>query len=82
MSAQAHRISTRRAYTAAEAAGILGIHKASVYRRLYSGQVKVLSGPGWLRIPDSELSKFFGSEVHTYAPKRRKKAFQSMEVGK
>jgi excisionase family DNA binding protein len=61
----------RRAYTIAEAAKLLGVHRVSVYRRLYSGQLKVLKGFGQLMIPAHELDRFL-SEVVEYSGRRRK----------
>jgi excisionase family DNA binding protein len=62
----------RRAYSIAEAAKLLGVHKVSVYRRIYSGEIKVLSGLGRLTIPSAELDKFLG-RVEVYRPRKRKR---------
>jgi excisionase family DNA binding protein len=75
---QENALANRRSYTVAEAASILGVHKVSIYRRLYSGQIKVLSGFGRLMIPESELSKFLG-RVETYTPRRRKRKTAQVE---
>ena len=66
-------LANRRAYTIAEAAELLGVHKVSVYRRIYSGEIKVLSGFGRLMIPDTELKRFLG-DIRVYVPRRRRKA--------
>jgi excisionase family DNA binding protein len=60
-----------RAYSIAQAAKILGVHKVSVYRRIYEGKLKVLSGFGRLMISERELEKFLNKvEVHT--PNKRR----------
>jgi excisionase family DNA binding protein len=66
-------LANRRAYTIAEAAELLGVHKVSVYRRIYEGKIKILSGFGRLMIPEVELEKFLG-KVETYTPHKRKPA--------
>jgi excisionase family DNA binding protein len=63
----------RRAYSIVEAAKLLGVHKVSVYRRIYSGEIKVLSGLGRLTIPSTELDKFLG-RVEVYTPRKRRQA--------
>jgi excisionase family DNA binding protein len=63
----------RRAFTVAEAAKLLGVHPVSVYRRLYSGEIKVLSGFGRLTIPEAEIEKFLNRTV-AYTPRKRKRA--------
>jgi excisionase family DNA binding protein len=65
-------LANRRAFTIVQAAELLGVHKVSVYRRIYSGQIKVLSGFGRLMIPDSELDRFLG-KVEVYTPRKRKR---------
>ena len=70
-------LANRRAYTIAEAAALLGVHKVSVYRRIYSGEIKVLSGFGRLMIPETELEKFL-SQVRVYIPRRRRRAEEVM----
>ena len=72
-------LANRRAYTIAAAAGLLGVHKVSVYRRIYSGEIKVLSGFGRLMIPDTELQKFLGN-VKVYVPRRRRRAIEAGAV--
>jgi excisionase family DNA binding protein len=64
-------LAERRAYTIAQAAQLLGVHKVSVYRRIYSGEIKVLKGFGRLTIPASELDRFL-SQVEEYTPRHRR----------
>jgi helix-turn-helix protein len=45
----------------------------TIYRLIWSGKLKVLDQPGVLRIPLSELRKFFGKVV-VYKPHRQKTA--------
>jgi hypothetical protein len=45
--------------------------KQTVYRLVWSGKIKVLNQPGVVRIPASELRRFFGKVV-TYRSRRRK----------
>jgi excisionase family DNA binding protein len=68
-------LASRRAYTIAEAAGLLGVHKVSVYRRIYSGEIKVLAGFGRLMITETELQKFLG-DVKAYVPRRRRRVLR------
>lgn len=63
-------LAERRAYTITEAAALLGVHRVSVYRRLYSGEIKVLKGFGQLMIPASELDRFL-NDVTEYTPRRQ-----------
>jgi excisionase family DNA binding protein len=74
-------LANRRAYTIAEAASLLGCHKVSIYRRIYSGEIKVLAGFGRLMIPATELEKFLGN-VKVYVPRKqaRKKVQARAEV--
>jgi excisionase family DNA binding protein len=63
--------SIQRAYTIAQAAQILGVHKVNVYRRIYEGKIKTLSGFPRLMISATELDRFLDrSEV--YVPRKRK----------
>jgi Helix-turn-helix domain len=63
--------SNQRAYTIAQAAQILGVHKVNVYRRIYEGKIKTLSGFPRLMISAVELDRFLDrSEV--YVPRKRK----------
>jgi excisionase family DNA binding protein len=64
-------LAERRAYTIAQAAELLGVHKVSVYRRLYSGELKVLKGFGQLMIPATELDRFL-DDVTKYTPRRQR----------
>jgi excisionase family DNA binding protein len=76
---QINGLAERRAYTIAEAADLLGVHKVSVYRRVYSGEIKVLSGFGRLTIPAAELEQFL-RKVTTYTPKRRPRAARDAQA--
>jgi excisionase family DNA binding protein len=78
-STSANGLAERRAYTISEAAELLGVHKVSVYRRIYSGEIKVLSGFGRLMIPETELQKFLG-DVKVYVPRRRRRTLQTETV--
>ena len=72
-------LANRRAYTIAQAAELLGVHKVSVYRRIYEGKLKVLSGFGRLMIPDAELERF-PNKVEIYTPHKRRQAKEVGEV--
>jgi excisionase family DNA binding protein len=76
---QENGLANRRAYTISEAAELLGVHKVSVYRRIYSGEIKVLSGFGRLMIPEAELQKFLG-DVKVYVPRRRRRTLKTETV--
>jgi excisionase family DNA binding protein len=73
MSIPADGHAKQRAYTITQAAQLLGVHKVSVYRRIYEGKLKVLSGFGRLMIPDTELERFL-NKVHAYTPRKRRQA--------
>jgi excisionase family DNA binding protein len=63
--------SIQRAYTITQAAQILGVHKVNVYRRIYEGKIRTLSGFPRLMISAVELDRFLDrSEV--YIPRKRK----------
>jgi hypothetical protein len=47
------------------------VSKQTIYRLIWGGKIKVLDQPGELRIPLSELRKFFG-KVRVYQPRRKK----------
>jgi excisionase family DNA binding protein len=79
LSTSENGLANRRAYTIAEAAELLGVHKVSVYRRIYSGEIKVLSGFGRLMIPETELEKFLG-QVKVYVPRRRRRVREAGAV--
>jgi hypothetical protein len=65
--------SIQRAYTIAQTAKILGVHKVNVYRRIYEGKIKTLSGFPRLMISAVELDRFLDrSEIYT--PRKRKAA--------
>jgi Helix-turn-helix domain len=69
--------SGQRAYTIAQAAQILGVHKVNVYRRIYEGKLKTLSGFPRLMISAIELDRFLDrSEV--YVPRKRKRKIESV----
>jgi excisionase family DNA binding protein len=68
---QSDELANQRAYTIAQAAELLGVHKVSVYRRLYSGELKVLKGFGQLMIPATELDRFL-NDVTEYTPRRQR----------
>jgi excisionase family DNA binding protein len=51
----------RRAYSLAEVAQILGVHKATIYRSLYRGDLKPMAGLGRARISDVELDRFLNA---------------------
>ncbi len=63
---------TKEAYTVAEAARLTEppVSPVTIYRRIYSGDLKVLQGFGRILIPRSELQKFFGRVVF-YKPRKR-----------
>ena len=48
----------RRAWKVSEVAQQLGIHKASVYRLIYSGVLKTLPGAGDRLISEYELERY------------------------
>jgi excisionase family DNA binding protein len=59
-----------RALSLVEVAAHLGVHKATVYRLVYAGKLKVLSGFDRLMIAVAELERFLNrSEV--YVPRKR-----------
>ena len=62
-------------YSVAESAKKLGVSDTTVYRQIYAGNLKVLSGFGRIRIPLSELEKITG-RLTTYEPKPRPKRKQ------
>lgn len=60
----------QRAHRVAEAAEILGHHKATTYRLIYSGQLKVIKNNGRIMIPSAEIERYL-STTETYSPKRK-----------
>jgi excisionase family DNA binding protein len=58
------------AYTIAEAARRLGVHRSSLYRKVVAGEIKVLRGIGVARIPAAELNRFL-ERTTQYHPKKR-----------
>jgi excisionase family DNA binding protein len=63
-------LGSRQAYSIAEAAQLLGVNKITVYRRIYAGRIKVLSGGGQITITKTELDRFL-NKVEVYQPKRK-----------
>jgi excisionase family DNA binding protein len=59
----------RRAYSLAQVAAILGIHRATVHRLVQAGKLKAISGFGVLKVSDIELDRFL-SATADYQPKR------------
>jgi hypothetical protein len=51
----------RRAHSLAEVAEIVGVHKSSIYRALYRGDLKPMAGLGRARISDVELDRFLSA---------------------
>jgi hypothetical protein len=70
----------KEAYSVAEAARLVEppVNPVTIYRKIYAGELKVLEGFGRIRIPRSELEKFF-SRVITYTPRKRTKKVQAVE---
>jgi excisionase family DNA binding protein len=58
--------------TVAQAALKLGVSDTSIYRLIYSGSIRVITGFGRMRIPRSELDKFV-QKLGVYTPKKRGK---------
>jgi excisionase family DNA binding protein len=58
------------AYTIAEAAKLLGVHRSSLYRRVVAGEIRVLRGLGVTRIPAAEIDRFLAA-TKIYEPKKR-----------
>jgi excisionase family DNA binding protein len=64
----------RRVYTIAEVARLVGVSLPTIYRRVYSGEIKVISGFGRLTISAEELERFLGNqEIHTPQPRKQKR---------
>ncbi len=65
---------SKEAYTVAEVAKLLEppVNPITIYRQIYAGNIKVLNGFGRMRIPRSELERFF-NRVSIYTPKKRKR---------
>ena len=57
-------------YSLAQAAAYLGCHRSSVYRKVTSGELKVLRGSGITRISLSELHRYLNNS-ELYHPKKR-----------
>ena len=59
---QSRKRSDRRAWSVVEIAKLLGRHKATVYRLIYSGKLKTIaSNTGDILIADEELRKFLSA---------------------
>ena len=57
-------------YSLAQAAAYLGCHRSSVYRKVISGELRVLRGSGITRISLSELHRYINNS-QLYHPKKR-----------
>jgi excisionase family DNA binding protein len=57
-------------YSLAQAAAYLGCHRSSVYRKVISGELRVLRGSGITRISLSELRRYLNNS-ELYHPKKR-----------
>jgi len=68
-------------YSVAEAAKKLGVSDTAVYRQIYAGNLRVLSGFGRIRIPLSELEKLT-ERLTTYEPKPRPRRKLRRAIGK
>jgi predicted site-specific integrase-resolvase len=58
-----------RAYSLAQVAAILGIHRATAHRLVQAGKLKAISGFGVLKISDTEINRFLNT-TEQYKPKR------------
>lgn len=58
----------RRAYSLADAATILGVHRATVHRLIQAGKLRAISGFGRLKISDVEINRFLTSTAD-YKPR-------------
>jgi helix-turn-helix protein len=72
---------TKEAYTVAEFAKLLQppVNPITIYRQVYAGNIKVLDGFGRIRIPRSEIERFF-SRVSVYTPKKCSRTKQISEA--
>jgi excisionase family DNA binding protein len=61
--------SRKRAFTIAEAAEFLGVHRATAHRLVQAGKLRAISGFGVLKVSDVELDRFL-SDTADYQPKR------------
>ena len=61
----------RRAYSLAQVAAILGVHRATVHRLVQAGKLKAISGFNVLKVSDTELDRFL-SDTQDYQPKRER----------
>jgi excisionase family DNA binding protein len=62
---------TKQAFSVKEAAGLFEpkVSKVTIYRLIWAGKIKVLDGLGMIRIPRSELERFFNKAV-VYTPRK------------
>jgi excisionase family DNA binding protein len=51
------------AYSLAEAACRLGVHRSSLYRKIVAGEIKVLAGLGLARIPAAEIDRYLAATI-------------------
>jgi excisionase family DNA binding protein len=63
--------SAPQVYSLAQAAAYLGCHRSSVYRKVISGELRVLRGSGITRISLCELHRYLNNS-ELYHPKKRK----------
>ncbi|MFY9986624.1 MAG: helix-turn-helix domain-containing protein [Chthoniobacterales bacterium] len=60
-----------RAYSLAQVAAILGIHRATVHRLVQAGKLRAISGFGVLKVSDFELDRFLSATTE-YKPVKGK----------
>jgi excisionase family DNA binding protein len=60
----------RRAYSIAEAAAMLGIHRVTMHRLVVAGKLKPIAGFGRMKISAADLDRFL-NETSEYEPKRK-----------
>jgi excisionase family DNA binding protein len=67
-----HRVASpatqRRAYSLAQVAAILGVHRATVHRLVQAGKLKAISGFGTAKVSDVEIDRFL-SDTTDYQSK-------------
>ena len=61
--------SRKRAFTIAEAAEVLGCHRATAHRLVQAGKLKAISGFGVLKVSDIEINRFL-NDTAEYRPMR------------
>jgi excisionase family DNA binding protein len=57
----------RRAYSLAQVAAILGVHRATVHRLVQAGKLKAISGFGNMKVSDIDIDRFL-SNTREYQP--------------